>query len=91
LRSFKSYLNHGAIGCDESLNMTESSLVNNICPNRLFHVQGKTEACAHWFSATLCSLCFRAIFECMTKKQCSHCLSGVRPETVERVRPPRPR
>jgi hypothetical protein len=32
VRSFKWYLNHGTIGCAGSLNMTESTFVNDILP-----------------------------------------------------------
>jgi hypothetical protein len=41
LRSSKSYLNHGKIGCAGSLNMTESPFVNDILTNQIFHGQKK--------------------------------------------------
>jgi hypothetical protein len=41
LRNFKWHLNHGAIGCARSLNMTESTFINGIFTNRLFHGQVK--------------------------------------------------
>jgi hypothetical protein len=53
LRSLKWYLSFGATGCVESLDMTESNFVNEICTIRLFHEQVKTGVCFHYFSATL--------------------------------------
>jgi hypothetical protein len=53
LRSFKWYLNHDAAGCAGSLNMTESSFVNDIFANRLFYRQVKIAARSHNFAVTL--------------------------------------
>jgi hypothetical protein len=41
LRNFKSYLNHGAIGRAGSLNMTESTFINDTLTNLRFHRQAK--------------------------------------------------
>jgi hypothetical protein len=51
--SFKSYLNHGTIGCAGSLTMTERNFANYIFMNRLFHRQIKLAVHSHYFSATL--------------------------------------
>jgi hypothetical protein len=53
LRSFKWYLNHGEIGCAGLLNMTETTLVNDIFAIRLFHGQITIGVRSHYFSATL--------------------------------------
>jgi hypothetical protein len=53
LRSFKWYLNHGAISCVGLLNMTESTFANDIFAIRLFHGQAKVEGRSHYFSAAL--------------------------------------
>jgi hypothetical protein len=42
LRSFKWNLNHGAIGCAVSMNITESAFANDIFSIPLFHGQWKT-------------------------------------------------
>jgi hypothetical protein len=55
LRSFKWHLNHGATGCAGSLNMTESTFVNDIFTIRLFHGQVKIGIRSHYFSAALYS------------------------------------
>jgi hypothetical protein len=47
LKSFKWYLNDGAIGCDGSLNMTESTFRNERFTNRLFHGQAKIGVRSH--------------------------------------------
>jgi hypothetical protein len=55
LRRFKWYLNHGAVGCAGSLNMTRSTFVNDRFSNRLFHGQVQIRVCSHYFSAILYS------------------------------------
>jgi hypothetical protein len=49
LRSFKWYLNHGAIDCAGSLNMMENPFVNDIFTNRLFHGQVRIGVRSHYF------------------------------------------
>jgi hypothetical protein len=53
LRSGKWYLNHGAIGCAGSMNMTDGTFVNDTFADRPFPGQGKIGVCSHCFSVTL--------------------------------------
>jgi hypothetical protein len=53
LRGFKWYLNHGAIGCAVSLNMGDSTFVNDLFTNQLFHGQVRIGIRSHYFSVTV--------------------------------------
>jgi hypothetical protein len=52
-RSFKWYLNYGAIGCAGSLNMTERPFANGIFTIRLLPGPAKMRVRSHCFSVTL--------------------------------------
>jgi hypothetical protein len=52
LRSFKWYLNHGAIDWGGSLRRMERTSGNETFANWLFHGEAKIGVCSHSFSAT---------------------------------------